>query len=590
MRIRKAIIEDLEFLVSLRNDPVSVAYSKRGELSKETIKKDFLYNKNKETFLVYDKNTALAYLIFEKTTTKNSEISIALAPQFRGKGRGTSIIKKGTLFALFQLKCSTITAKIYESNISSIRVFEKAGYQCIDKSEALLTYQYLPQNIDSLCLVFDFDGVIVDSISALFKSYCNFLHAYGYEGNRSEFDHLNGPSLPEIISYLKDRYSLSDSKEELLSKYAEEITTSYLKTTLHSGVKEVLALLHNAKIPIALATSSSRAAVTEILQREGILNRFEYIITGDEVTSAKPSPEIYQTVQENFPDHFLLVVEDSSNGLLAAQRAGLTTIAYGCPYQSEWNYQIDAITEVIKIITAVLFHYSFPYIGSAIVLHHCETDRTDKKSSARIIEEIWEKEKQQRALFNGDIVAMDNYTIDKNTVTITAKTVQYKEFLAALRAPQLNLRIHPLAVSGIIIDSEGNTLLAQRGDVTEYPNLWEFAPAGSIDSGHCNCGTIDFCKQIEQELYEETGIEKSSILSITPFALLFDTQHGVYDICLSVRVSKPLTQLIQLESNEEYISYKIVSLEEARAAIFQLPTTPTAKALIAVVTQYSNMP
>ena len=63
--------------------------------------------------------------------------------------------------------------------------------------------------------IFDFDGVIVDSLTALYETYINFLHKYGHDGNQSEFDFLNGPKLDFIVSYLKEKYDLPPKELEL---------------------------------------------------------------------------------------------------------------------------------------------------------------------------------------------------------------------------------------------------------------------------------------------------------------------------------------------------------------------------------------
>ncbi len=62
-------------------------------------------------------------------------------------------------------------------------------------------------------VLFDFDGTLIDSISILFDVYSKFLSKYGFEGTLKEFNELNGPSLKEIITILKIKYSIKINED-----------------------------------------------------------------------------------------------------------------------------------------------------------------------------------------------------------------------------------------------------------------------------------------------------------------------------------------------------------------------------------------
>ena len=57
-------------------------------------------------------------------------------------------------------------------------------------------------------LFLDFDGTLVDNLDLMYKIYINFLKRFGKEGNKDEFDKLNGPNLNEIVDYLEKKYNL----------------------------------------------------------------------------------------------------------------------------------------------------------------------------------------------------------------------------------------------------------------------------------------------------------------------------------------------------------------------------------------------
>ena len=113
--------------------------------------------------------------------------------------------------------------------------------------------------------VFDFDGVIVDSLGALYRVYTEFLEGFGHRGSPGEFDELNGPKLPEIITLLKARHSLPGSADSLLALYREKVSSLYHGACLVPGVKGVLDGIRRAGFPLALASSSSKQEIIAVL-------------------------------------------------------------------------------------------------------------------------------------------------------------------------------------------------------------------------------------------------------------------------------------------------------------------------------------
>ena len=97
--------------------------------------------------------------------------------------------------------------------------------------------------LSNAVFIFDFDGVIVDSITTLYETYNNFLQKFGHQGNRNEFDSLNGPNLNFIISYLKKKYNLPIDKQELTIIYKQLLSSLYQQVGLFEGVEEIFDFL-----------------------------------------------------------------------------------------------------------------------------------------------------------------------------------------------------------------------------------------------------------------------------------------------------------------------------------------------------------
>jgi HAD superfamily hydrolase (TIGR01509 family) len=98
--------------------------------------------------------------------------------------------------------------------------------------------------------------------------------------------------------------------------------------TFKAGLGELLDFLESRRIRKAVATSSCRESAMKKLAAGGLIDRFQIIITGDDVRSGKPAPDIFLAAAEklNAPVGRCLVFEDSENGVYAAHRAGIPVI------------------------------------------------------------------------------------------------------------------------------------------------------------------------------------------------------------------------------------------------------------------------
>ena len=94
------------------------------------------------------------------------------------------------------------------------------------------------------------------------------------------------------------------------------------------GVDELFAYLEENHIAKALATSTDRQYAVPPLQQTGLIDRFDYIVYGDDLKESKPRPEIYLKAIEPFhlDEENILAFEDSDNGILSAYNAGLKVI------------------------------------------------------------------------------------------------------------------------------------------------------------------------------------------------------------------------------------------------------------------------
>ncbi|HSK45017.1 MAG TPA: HAD family phosphatase, partial [Candidatus Binatia bacterium] len=174
-------------------------------------------------------------------------------------------------------------------------------------------------------VIFDFDGVIVDSHAAHMQAWKAFLHAKGKALGDAELSFVReGAKREEIL-----RHFLGELTPEQVASYGAEKDKLFQpaagEVNLVPGFVEFLCQLEAAQLPSAVATSGSRRRVERALDTFNLRNRFRVVVTGDDVPQGKPDPALFLTSARalQVDTNRLLVCEDAVAGVVAAKRAGL---------------------------------------------------------------------------------------------------------------------------------------------------------------------------------------------------------------------------------------------------------------------------
>ena len=427
--------------------------------------------------------------------------------------------------------------------------------------------------------IFDFDGVIVDSLTALYETYINFLHKYGHDGNQSEFDFLNGPKLDFIVSYLKEKYDLPPKELELTRTYTELLTSLYDRVRLYKGIEDIFIFLKENNYKIAIASSGKKKDILYVLEKFKLSRYIDSLNTGDDVSKSKPSPEIYLLAKNNFPNHEYYVIEDSNNGLVAANAAKTNTIFFNPDKrENEENvsYEIHELSEIQNIVTELKLNCFTLAKANDISLKLVDYSPTFLSTQKEAIENIWNQYLNKKNIFNDKIVCYKSHTKSNGTLSIDCFITEYKFFFAQLHSPELDLGIMPIGVSGLIIDKNDHVLLGVRKNVTEYNGFYELAPSGGISASKIKDNLILYKEQLIDELLEETGILREMIDKIESFCFIFDKNNGVYDICSKLHLNKAIEKSLLREGDIEYRDFNIMRLTDVNNQIDKNNFVPTS--------------
>ena len=183
--------------------------------------------------------------------------------------------------------------------------------------------------------IFDLDGVIVDTAKYHFLAWQKLAQELGIEFTPEHNENLKGVSRVRSLDLILELGNVTASQEDknkwLIQKNEEYL--SYLidmdASELLPGVLPVLQYLKNHNQLIALGSASKNAR--PILEKTGIIGMFDAIVDGNDVTNAKPDPEVFLQAAKllNVENENALVFEDSVAGVQAANTANMTSIGIG---------------------------------------------------------------------------------------------------------------------------------------------------------------------------------------------------------------------------------------------------------------------
>jgi beta-phosphoglucomutase len=177
-------------------------------------------------------------------------------------------------------------------------------------------------------VIFDMDGVLVDSHTAHCNAWRSFLDSLGREALPSDMAFiLDGRKRIDILRHLfgdlpeNDLEEFGKSKDSIFRQI--EVTVSAVP-----GAVRLVRELHQRGVALAVATSASQGRARSTLSRLGLLGFFDAVVTGDDVLRGKPDPAIYSLARERLQleAKYILAVEDAVSGVQAAVAADLRCI------------------------------------------------------------------------------------------------------------------------------------------------------------------------------------------------------------------------------------------------------------------------
>ena len=184
--------------------------------------------------------------------------------------------------------------------------------------------------MNDLAVIFDMDGVVVDSEPLTIRSYLQAFEEFGVHVPREEYIRRVVVEGSRVSALFRDSGGNPNLWPDVFGRKTE-MYVRLVKTEMRMmpGAMELLADLKRNGIPCALGTSAARPTMNIVFERFGLFQYFDVTVTLDEVSSHKPDPEVFLKASElmHMPPGRCVVIEDAPKGIFAAKAAGMRCVA-----------------------------------------------------------------------------------------------------------------------------------------------------------------------------------------------------------------------------------------------------------------------
>lgn len=211
-------------------------------------------------------------------------------------------------------------------------------------------------------VVFDMDGVLLDSEPLHDRTNIEILKSYGINADASVTDPFVGRTSEALWTELKGIYHLSDSVEELIERQwsmnIKALPSSEIEAS--KGLEDVLVYILENELSASVASSSRGDFVQAVFDHLNLWPFMEAYTSGQEIEHGKPAPDIYILAARKIGVRAeeCLAVEDSTAGVRSAKAAGMITVGYRNPTSQGQDvgmadYVVDCLSDICNIIDKI---------------------------------------------------------------------------------------------------------------------------------------------------------------------------------------------------------------------------------------------
>jgi beta-phosphoglucomutase family hydrolase len=244
-----------------------------------------------------------------------------------------------------------LTATAWTTKVTS-RLIDVHGQLTTAEGDVIAEVEssFIPGGRYQLAFLWDMDGVLVDSAAPHYESWREVFAARDVSYTETQFKAFFGTRDDYIIRRLMG--PLPDSVVEEIADEKERRYRELIqgKVRVFPGVIPLLKVMKKGGFKIALGTSAPMENVEAVATQMGLHEYFDAVVSGEDVTEGKPSPEIYLSAAAKVgarPDR-CVVFEDSPQGVESAKRAGMKCVAITNSHPAEALKAADRVVESLE--------------------------------------------------------------------------------------------------------------------------------------------------------------------------------------------------------------------------------------------------
>ncbi|CAL2092403.1 beta-phosphoglucomutase [Tenacibaculum sp. 190524A05c] len=186
------------------------------------------------------------------------------------------------------------------------------------------------------CVIFDMDGVIIDSEELHRKAYYEVFESLDLNVTEELYKSMTGSSTLNAFQKLVTHFNLNENPEELVLNKRKRYVNFFENDpnlSLINGVENIIKYFFDKGYTLVLASSSAMVNINRVFDRFNLHQYFTAKISGADLKASKPHPEIFEkaAVMGGHDRDNCIVIEDSDNGIKAANDAGIFAIGYKNP-------------------------------------------------------------------------------------------------------------------------------------------------------------------------------------------------------------------------------------------------------------------
>ena len=194
-------------------------------------------------------------------------------------------------------------------------------------------------------VIFDMDGVIVDTEPVHHFAYVQHFKLLNIDVSPEMYASFTGNSTKNIYERLKGIYNLNENIQSLVETKRNLFNDAFdQKEDLYllDGVEDLIKELHQNGMQLILASSSANVTIQRIFNRFDLDKYFKHKVSGEDFPKSKPHPAIFQKAAElaKNPLENCIVIEDSTNGIMAAKAAGIYCVGYDSFHSKLQDYSL----------------------------------------------------------------------------------------------------------------------------------------------------------------------------------------------------------------------------------------------------------